>query len=1443
MRRKTQQRLTILAAGFVLIMGTTTALYLHFRALRKAEIADRRVAALKEFHDGNYDQAQADLTWYAYRVDRDPEAYYALAVSCAKLSQNNGDFIPRAIQVFRRYVDMVDVNHADAPTRIQYDDAQHQLMDLFVREAGGDSEAIRLADQIIADNPNDLDALSALAWVNARDPQHYKDALAASLKYNQVKPSNLDLEALTMRLMAQLKYPTDALIKHADDLKKQFPDDPRFDLVEVMAHFQAAQYPDAPVDQRVANATSGQKSLAATTQADPPDAQFVEHLVFYLDHHNDFSESLAALAKAAAKLNDPDIEQIFIQRLWQNQKYAEVVERTKSLDPAKADPQIVALRALSLMETQQNAQAAPLVDALDKRSSSEAVAHAWTIALRARLAAATTTPRDLLEQYQQALSFDPNITIIRYLVGDTYSALGEQDMAMQQWKLAARQDPSWALPHMRIALLAEGSGQVDQAAETQAIASNLADTNLRTLVTALYAKFDHARATNDPDELKAVLTKVQEIQTRFPNEPQTLPLYVSLLCKTSPPDRDKALNIIDGVLRTPPAGGQDVMLKLVQVSLAQQLGREDDLLAAAQNTFGSTPALAMARAGVMLAANHTPAEVLDLVRHMADDALSTTRPSGISPATMPSKTATRADWDLVIAQIMDLTRSTGAADNWTTLGDANPSSLTIQDAILQSATAWSNRPFMERTVQRVHNLTTDDSLNWQIGNARLMLSGDDRKQQSADVIHILRHVIDVAPDQIEPRLLMASALEIADNPQGAIDELKTANTISPNSADILYGLVRLEYAGGHADEARQFATNLASLAKVTPELLRNTASMLADQGDYALSQAVLEKAGGDATDPRREALVAYLDWHQGQISDASTIFFKLLAAAPTDPNIVRQTADFFASQRDMGHARQALAQLDSLSLPPGQKEQYVGAFDEQVLDDTGAAAAFDAAVKAAPSDPSTWVAAIGYRIRHGQLDQARSLLAQGLAANPGQPKLTALGDLCQKMTGLTMTPDTLALVTALTQNPTDAAARDTLDALIDAASKNQAPRQLTLQLTALADKYPQFLPVYVLAVQHLLHDGSEDQALNLAQRAANLLPNSARAAQMLTDVYGFAGDWADMKQAAQVWRRRSQDNPMEPDIALAISDLATGQGADALAILKPYVNPDAADGANVELTTTYARALIGVGREDDAAAFLTPLAKASPQWRSTWMQLGVLTHGDAAGAIAWVQRVVPMIPADSVTEQCALADTWYDIGVHHNDPDAFAKAQAVLNPLAGRSDLPPDSLMTLASSMEQAGDKVHAEAMYRKVLQANPQMAPAQNNLAYLLLMKNDPAVLPEAETLAKSAVASAPQNPQTGPYYDTLARVYLKESQTAPAEAAFTQAAALQPWNVDVLLGLGDARIKLNRLDKAGEALAQIDALVRNRTVTLSPDQQRQVDTLRDQCKNINRNPVTGTN
>jgi tetratricopeptide (TPR) repeat protein len=405
------------------------------------------------------------------------------------------------------------------------------------------------------------------------------------------------------------------------------------------------------------------------------------------------------------------------------------------------------------------------------------------------------------------------------------------------------------------------------------------------------------------------------------------------------------------------------------------------------------------------------------------------------------------------------------------------------------------------------------------------------------------------------------------------------------------------------------------------------------------------------------------------------------------------------------------------------------------------------------------------------------------------------------------------------------------------------PQQLTLRLTSLADKYPQFLPVYLLAVQSLLHSGGSDQAMTLARRATDLLPNSAPAAKMLTNVYGFMARWTDMNQAAQLWRQRSLDNPIEPDIALAVSYLANGHAADALTTLQPYVKSGTADPSNVELTTTYARALIGAAREDDADAFLRPLAQNSAEWRSIWLRLAVPTHADAAGASAWVKRVLPLIPANSVAEQCGLADTWYGIGAWYNNPDAFAKAQAILNPLAGRSDLPPDTLMTLASSMDLDGDKAQAEVMYRRVLLGNPHMAPAQNNLAYLLLMKNDPAVLGEAETLAKAAVASAPQDSQTSPYYDTLARVYLKESQTAPAEAAFAQAATLQPWNVDVLIGLGDARIKLNKLDKASESLAQIDALVRNRTVTLSADQQKQVEDLRDQCKGVNRNPVSGTN
>jgi len=1445
MRPKTQQRLSILAVIVVLGLAAASALYLHLRSLRNADIAARRQQGIDAFARGDYDQAHSLLHWYAYRVQRDPEAYYDLAVSCTKLSDIDGSLVPEAIQSFRRYIDMVNPATADDKQKAQYDDAQHKLMTLFIRESGGESEAIRLADVILKGHPGDLDALNTLAWVNERDPKHYDAALASSLEYNQLKPTDLDLQALTLHLMAQLNNPPEKLIAHADALKKAYPDDPRFDLVEVMAHFEAAEIPDAPVDQRTANVIAGKMALAATTQPGPPDAQFVNRLVFFLDGLNQFSQSLATLQRAADKLNDPQIEQAYVQRLWQDQKYTAVVDRTKAIDPATADAQVVALRVLSLDQLNQHQSAQELVDALDKRSSTQPVAHAWTVALRARLASATQSPRVTLEQYKRAQEFDQRNTIIRYLVGETYFELGEQDLALQQWKLATSQDPSWALPHMRIAEIEQDKGQSNDDAIAQAQRALWAEQTLPTVITGLYAEYNRVRTSGDIDQIRKVLADVKALQDRIPNEPQTLPIYISLLCQThDAADRDKAVTLLDSALHAASAAGQDTLLRLAQVSLAQQLGRENDLLDAAQKNYGLTPALAMARAGVMIAANHSSAEVIDQVRKDADTALAATQPSGVPAATRPVRAPTRADWDLVIAQILELTHSPDAAAAWTTLGDANPDNLVIQDAILQSATAWTNRPFMERTVQRVHDLTTDESLNWQIGRARYLLTGPGKKEDSAEAIHILSHVIDVAPGQLEPRLLMATALEAAGNPQGAIDELIKANTLNQNMPEVLYPLVRLEHAAGNADDARKYAVNLAGIPRVSSDLLRAAASMLADQGDYALSQSLLDKAGGEASDPSRQALLAYLDWHQGKINDASTIYFQLLDLGVRDAAIIQQIADFFASQRDIDHARKCLAQLDSLNLPPGQKEQIVAAFDDQQIDDAAAAAAaYAAAIKAAPDDPAIWAADIGFQIRHGQLDAARKLLDSALAANPAQGQLTALRDLCRKMTGLAMSPDNLALVSALTKDPTDPAAGDTLDAIIDAAARNQAPQQLTMRLSALADKYPRFLPVYFLTVQRLLHADRADQALALAQRAKDLLPNSAPAAKMLTNVYGFMGRWSDMSLAAQVWRQRSLDNTLEPDVALAVSDLATGKGADALSLLQPYLKSGAADASNAELTTTYARALIAVAREDDAAAFLSPLAQKSADWRAKWLSLALVTHSDAAGAMAWVRRVVPMIPTDSVAEQCLLANTWYNIGVRYSNTDAYTQAQAVLSPLSGRNDLPPDTLMTLASAMDQAGDKKGAEQMYRRVLQGNPHMAPAQNNLAYLLLMKNDPSALGEAENLAKSAVAAAPKDPQTGPYYDTLARVYVKESQTAAAEAAFAQATTLQPWNVDALIGLGDARISLNQVDKAGEALAQIDALVRNGTIALSADQQRQVENLRDACKSIVRNPVTGTN
>jgi tetratricopeptide (TPR) repeat protein len=107
-----------------------------------------------------------------------------------------------------------------------------------------------------------------------------------------------------------------------------------------------------------------------------------------------------------------------------------------------------------------------------------------------------------------------------------------------------------------------------------------------------------------------------------------------------------------------------------------------------------------------------------------------------------------------------------------------------------------------------------------------------------------------------------------------------------------------------------------------------------------------------------------------------------------------------------------------------------------------------------------------------------------------------------------------------------------------------------------------------------------------------------------------------------------------------------------------------------------------------------------------------------------------------------------------------------------------------------------AEAEFRKVLEVNPDNAPALNYLGYMLADRN--VKLPEALTMITKALDI---EPNSGAYLDSLGWVYFKLNRLTEAEENLRQALLLTPRDATVHDHMGDV---LLRESKVKEAIAQ---------------------------------------
>jgi tetratricopeptide (TPR) repeat protein len=1446
-RPKTKRRVLILITVLAISSAGLAWLYSYRMGIAEGKLERDKQLGMAAYRNGDYPTAVDKLSEYINHEQKrtnsqlDPEALLAFANARAQVPTKNEDYVVLAIRALQWYCTLVPENAQ----------AKDQLLEMEATHANFGPDVLARANDILRSNPNDLVALKAIAQVNGALKQ-YALAAPAAKRYVELAPTDLDMQRVNFEIMQATGVSPADMRKYGEALRTKYPADPRFKIVMAWAYsFSWSRLQTS--DQTLADKKQYRALILDAAKDAPPSSQFVRITTGLLDGLGEFGVAEDLLNRAAAKFNDPQLTQQLIVRLWEYRKFSEVVSRLKSLDAAspKTNPTLIAYKALALFQLGRDKEANALVDRLAVRGAEDHAAYAWATTLKAQYGVPPEDLRTQAAQYRQAQAASPDNGYVTFLLGDAYAKWGENELALQAFRRSCLEMPSWSEPHIQLSLLLVRQGRGDSpearwAAQEARLAGTSAAgrTDLQAAIAdikvnyaSLLASVEAKPSTPDANVTAALLDEVKQLQTQLPNEPQTLPIYVALLSQTG--RRDAAIDAIKAACKNPPAdGGEELLMDLVQASRAAKLGMEPSLYAAIQRKYGLTPRLAYARAMELFNAG----QAADGLKLLLDAKQKSKSVQGSDDA---------AYWDRAICQYREVSLDPGAAAAWEKLGNTYPNDINVQSAILTSGnSAWADRDFIRQTIDRAKSLTGEEALGWKTAYARWLLAGSvegfastvegfastGAEKDVTEAVVLLTAVTNENPDEYLPRVLLATAYDRLKNTSGGLEEWHKAAALAPQSPQAQFALLQALHNAGRKEEALVVFDQLQAMSNLPADLALAAATIVAAEGDMPRAEKMLLAYPKSSNQVLHDGTLAKVYRVENRPNEAARIYFDLANAKKLDVNTIREAADFFGEQGQLAEAGKFLDRLVETPLPAGQRQLIQAAFEEEHGTVRTAAKLYDDAVKLAGDDPGASIKRIGFLMRRHDWAKAHGAIDEAARRWPANESVANLGKALAELANYARLDEMGTLIEAVTADPQSAAANEAIAMATD-------PAATPSQVRSLLEKYPDFEPLYELTSRRMMSAGDGAEAVSIARKAMGRFPRSEDAARTMAEANAATGNWAGATVAAREWRQRVTGSPRQADQFIAMADLAIQQPLDAVDRLSPYVTDARAHADdNQTLLTIYAEALIRAGRQSDAAALLHPLAQSESQWRMAWLDLAPVSFTDGAASGGWIAQVKPLLNPDSIEEQEDLAEAYVACADKQNYPRDYGLARDALKPFVQTPKMGSRQWLTYAGASAGAGDGATARQAYRQVLKLDPTNSVAQNNLADLLRQSNDADALKEAEGLVNRAIASHGNDPDAFNYFDTLARILIKEGRADDAIAAFEKGNAINPENLDILIGLASACASNNRTSEAMRYLSQIDGLLPPGT-QLSDELAAELATARQAVhKSDSRNSVSGT-
>ena len=630
-----------------------------------------------------------------------------------------------------------------------------------------------------------------------------------------------------------------------------------------------------------------------------------------------------------------------------------------------------------------------------------------------------------------------------------------------------------------------------------------------------------------------------------------------------------------------------------------------------------------------------------------------------------------------------------------------------------------------------------------------------------DAIALVREQIQRSPQNAASYFLLGVILQQQNKVTEAREALEKAAQLAPENPSSLERLIGLDmasksYPAAHrrVDEFLQKQPNSAAGYYMRGELY--VAEEKFDQAQTALLKAI--DLNPDLTSAYDLLMPTYL--RANKLPEALNQMNAVLAKKPNDLRALLVTGMIYGQMKEFDKARDAYEKVVAANpdlVPALNNLAYI--YAEKLNDLKRASELAQKARSIAPTNPSILDTLGWITYKQGGYQQAADLLSQSVSKSPDNPEIQFHLGMAEYMMGRTD------------------AARAALEKAVGSASDFDGKEEARSRLASLSK------------------EGGAGQNLSAAELEASLKqrPNDPVGLAQLGEAYEKQGE---VSKAAEAYERALKANPNMLTAAVKLAQLNAGplKSPDKALQYAKKARELAPDDPHV--TATVGSIAFQLSNYTWAYSLLQEGGRQLPNDPAVLHDLGWAAYslGKVAAARQTMQSVLSSGPSSTQSED---AKTFLSMTALSADGNDMSGSEAeITSALTADPNYVP-ALAARAGLQGKRGDSTRAEATYRQILQRFPDFAPAQRDLAALLV--NDPTKRDTAYELATKARRTIAGDPLIA---IVLGRVSYERKDFGRAIQLFQESDRERPLDARSLYYLGMAHAQAKHNAEAKETL-----------------------------------------